>query len=291
MSETTEHWICVSTARAFKVISEAELVLTAVGIETKLRRGVYNWRLYTRDEMSETARTQLRLYREENRALSIVRAPSPVIDNGIAGVAGYLSFIWLVWVLGFLGLASDIEKHGSMWVLAVESGEWWRLFTALLLHADMAHLVSNSIFGALFGVFAGRLYGSGVAWLLIVLCGAGGNFLNALIQTDMFRSLGASTATFAAAGLVGGLLWRRRFIAGRGWRYNFLPIAGVIACFAFLGVGGERTDVLGHFAGLISGLVVGMAVGAFDYRRLGNSGQCLAGAGAAGILMFAWLQT
>ena len=291
MSETTENWTCVSTARSLKVISEAELVLTAVGIETKLKRGIYSWRLYTRDEMSETARMQLQLYHEENRAFTIVRAPSPVIDNGIAGIVGYAVFIWSVWILGSMGVADGIENNGSMWVFAVDNGEWWRLFTALLLHADLAHLVSNTLFGALFGIFAGRLYGSGVAWLLIVLCGAGGNYLNAIMQTEMFRSLGASTATFAAAGLVGGLLWRRRFVAGRGIRYNFLPIAGVIAIFAFLGIGGERTDVLGHFTGLLTGLVVGMCVGGLDYRRLGSSGQLLAGVLAIAILMFAWSQT
>lgn len=281
----------MSTARALKLINEAELVLTAVGIETKLKRGIYSWRLYTRDEMSETARTQLRLYREENRAYTIVRAPSPVIDNGIAGVVGYVAFIWLVWILGALGIADGIENNGSMWVFAVDNGEWWRLFTALLLHADLAHLVGNTLFGVLFGIFAGRLYGSGVAWLLIVLCGAGGNYLNAIMQAEMFRSLGASTATFAAAGLVGGLVWRRRFVAGRGWRYNFLPVAGVIAIFVFLGIGGERTDVLGHFTGLLAGLVVGMCVGAVDYRRLGNSGQLMAGCIAISVLVFAWSRT
>ena len=79
----------------------------------------------------------------------------------------------------------------------------WRLTTALTLHADLGHIVANSVFGGLFGLLGRPHLGTGVAWFCIVLGGTLGNALNALARPDEFASIGASTATFAAVGLCG----------------------------------------------------------------------------------------
>ena len=289
MSDREPEWILVSASRSFKAISESELILIAVGIETRIDRGSYAWLLYTRSEMGVLARKQLALHREENRILTVQRAPSPVIDRGFVGVAAFVAVIWLFWIFENIGYIGAFRYRGDMWASAVLDGEWWRTFTALVLHADAAHLVGNTAFGIIFGILAGRVFGSGLAWLLILCCGAAGNLLNAHIQAASFHSIGASTAVFAAAGLVGGLFFRRRFIKGRGWRYNALPIVGLIGIFAFLGVGTERVDIMAHLTGLFCGAVTGAVVGNFDLRRLGKSGQWLGGASALLILAVACL--
>ncbi len=283
-NEPTE-WTLVSSSRSHRAIIECELVLTSIGIETRLERNSDGWLLLTRSEMATAARQQLALYRQENRNAGRQRDPSPKIDSGIVGCIAYLGIIWAISLLEYLGLATRLSQDGAMWALAVrEQGEWWRTITALLLHADVAHIIGNSAFGLLFGILAGRYYGSGVAWLLIVLCGAFGNYLNAQVQNDMFVSIGASTSMFAAVGLIGGMFFRRRFLPGRGWKYNAIPIAGAIGVFAFMGIGTERTDVVAHFTGLICGLLAGVVVSSFDLRRIGRTGQVL-----AGILTFAIL--
>ena len=276
-NEVTE-WTLVSSSRSQRAIAECELVLTAIGIEARIERDSTGWLLFTRREMATAARQQLALYHQENRNSRRQRDPSPKIDSGLVGCAFYIGIVWLVWTLESIGLANQFSQNGAMWVYGVrEQGEWWRTVTALLLHADIAHLVGNSAFGLLFGVLAGRYYGSGVAWLLIVLCGACGNFLNAQLQHYNFVSIGASTAMFAAVGLIGGMFFRRRFLRGRGWKYNAIPIAGAIGVFAFMGIGTERTDVVAHFTGLICGLFAGIVVASFDIRRIGTSGQVIAG--------------
>lgn len=286
-NELTE-WTLVSSSRSRQAIIECELVLTSIGIETRLERNISGWLLFTRAEMANAARQQLALYRKENRRSGVQRDPSPRIDSGIVGCIAYLGIIWAVWLLESSGLASRLSQDGAMWALAVrEQGEWWRTVTALLLHADIAHLIGNSAFGLVFGILAGRYYGSGVAWLLIVLCGALGNYLNAQVQNDMFVSIGASTSMFAAVGLIGGMFFRRRFLPGRGWKYNAIPIAGAIGIFAFMGIGSERTDVVAHFTGLICGLLAGVIVASFDLRRIGKSGQIVAGILTLAILGFA----
>lgn len=274
-------WTLVGSSLSHKAIIEFELVLTATGIETRVERDTTRWLLFARSEMETAARQQLEIYRKENKNVKRARAPSPQIDKGWVGCGVYVAIVWCVWILESLGLVGEFPRDGAMWAYAVrEQGEWWRTVTALMLHGDVVHLVGNTAFGLIFGVIAGRHFGSGLAWLLIVLCGAAGNYLNAHLQADMFVSIGASTAMFAAVGLIGGMFFRRRFISGRGWKYNAIPIVGVIGIFAFMGIGTERTDVVAHLTGLFCGLVAGVVVASFDLLRIGKSGQILAGVAA-----------
>ena len=278
-------WTLVGSSASHKAIIECELVLTATGIETRVERDTTRWLLFARSEMESAARQQLEIYRKENKNVKRARAPSPQIDKGFVGCGFYVAIVWFVWILESLGLAGEFPRDGAMWAHAVRvQGEWWRTVTALLLHGDVIHLVGNTAFGLVFGIIAGRHYGSGLAWLLIVLCGAAGNYLNAQLQADMFVSIGASTAMFAAVGLIGGMFFRRRFISGRGWKYNAIPIVGVIGIFAFMGIGTERTDVVAHLTGLFCGLLTGILVASFDLRRIGKSGQLLAGIAALALL-------
>lgn len=285
MESEDSGWTLVGSSASQKAIIECELVLTATGIETRVERIRTRWLLYARSEMEHAARQQLEAYRKENRDVKRERAASPRIDNGFIGCAIYVSVVWTVWILESLGLVGEFSREGAMWAYAVrEQGEWWRTLTALTLHGDIAHLVGNTAFGVIFGIIAGRYYGSGLAWLLILLCGASGNYLNALVQADTFVSIGASTAMFAAVGLIAGMFFRRRFIAGRGWRYNAIPIVGAIGVFAFMGIGSERTDVVAHLTGLFCGLLAGVVVASFDLLRIGKSGQIIAGVATLSIL-------
>ena len=85
-------------------------------------------------------------------------------------------FLLVIWLLPSLEAAATFgwnwRSIGSMDAGLVASGQWWRTVTALTLHGDLGHLMGNSLFGAVFGMFAGRHLGSGLAWLLVLLCGA-----------------------------------------------------------------------------------------------------------------------
>ena len=135
--------------------------------------------------------------------------------------------------------------------------------------------MGNSLFGAVFGLFIGRYLGSGLGWLLILLGGATGNALNAVMRPDDFSSIGASTATFAALALGCGFVWRKGYFRGRGWRRAFAPIFAGLAMLSFTGMGGERTDVLAHVTGFFAGLGLGLLAASWDLDRLGPRGQRL----------------
>src|ERR1035437_10950698 len=85
---------------------------------------------------------------------------------------------------------------------ALAHGEWWRLFTATWLHADLAHLAMNMVFGFLFlGLVMGR-YGPGVGLLAAYLAGVGGNLAAWLVYGENHRGLGASGVVMGALGLL-----------------------------------------------------------------------------------------
>ena len=212
------------------------------------------------------------------------------IDNGWIGVICYLLIIWM---LPSLEAAATFGWHwraiGDMDAGRVMDGEWWRTITALTLHADLGHLMANSLFGALFGLFVGRHLGSGFGWLLVLVCGALGNALDASLQAADFHSIGASTATFGSIGLVGAFVWRRGYYRALDWRRSVAPLFAAVALLAFLGIEGENIDVVAHLAGFAAGVVCGVAAAAFDIRRLGTAGQILCGLAAVVVVASAWL--
>ena len=292
MTEDELPWVCIRRTRSRNPIYEWSLVLTAVSIRNEVEHVGDSWSLWVHPEQATEAETQLDQYDGENRSVRVLRsAPLVTIDSGRLGVAGYLLVIWAIPAFASIGLLdASWRAGGHMQAGLVADGEWWRTVTALTLHADLGHIVANSLFGALFGLFVGRYLGSGFGWLLILISGALGNALNAWLRPEAFSSIGASTATFAALAIGAAFVWRRGYFHGAALRRSFAPIFGGIALLAFTGIGGGRTDVLAHFAGFGVGLCAGLLAASFDIRRLGRSGQYISAALAFGLLVLAWSQ-
>ena len=163
------------------------------------------------------------------------------------------------------------------------------MLTALTLHADAAHLVGNMVFGSVFGLFAARLLGSGVAWLAIVVTGACGNLLNTLLLESTHRSIGASTAVFAALGLVAAYVWRAKLMSQERWSYRLGPIVGGLALLMYTGTGDDNTDVGAHLMGFVSGFVGGVLLARLSATRLSSTLQWTSGVAAVALLALAWI--
>ncbi len=269
-------------------VTDAALVLSAVGIDNEVRRNDLGWGLLVDVRDQPHAHQQLQDYWQENHPTEESPITAELIDSGWPGVIGYLAVIWVVPALAsFVQL--DFHSLGRLSAGAVVNGEWWRTATALTLHADIAHIAGNSLFGCVFGLFVGRYLGSGLGWLLVLLCGIVANLANAYIQPAQFGAIGASTATFAALGIVPAFGWRRGFFRGRGFKRGFAPIFAAIALLAFTGFGSENVDVLGHIFGFIAGILMGLAVANINLSRISKADQQRAGGAAIAIITTAWL--
>ena len=122
---------------------------------------------------------------------------------------------------------------------------------------DAAHLGANAGFGFLFGSACAALYGAGRGWLLVLACATAANLAEAAWMPAGMSSLGASTAVFAALGLVTA---RGRSAAHGSGLARGLYGALIAGCLllALLGTGDAHTDVLGHALGFAFGLGAGL---------------------------------
>jgi membrane associated rhomboid family serine protease len=204
------------------------------------------------------AMEQLGLYRRENPARPVVAWPAMAPARGVRGALAFAFVLACTFALQSR-YAFDVDWLGEGGLVAgrVRSGEWWRALTALTLHADAAHVAGNIVFGVFFGYLAGQYVGSGVAWLAIVWTGGLGNVANALIQSAGHRSVGASTAVFAALGLVGAFVWGLSRRVMLGWARRWSPVVGAVALLAYTGTGDEQTDIVAHLTGFLAGAAGG----------------------------------
>jgi len=148
----------------------------------------------------------------------------------------------------------------------LEQGEWWRLFTALTLHADVVHLAGNVLIGGMVVHFLCVEIGSGLGWSLLVLAGAAGNYLNLIWRHGEHLSIGFSTAVFGAVGLLCGLKVKSLV----RWRELLLPLGAGGGLLAMIGTSGERTDLGAHIFGLAVGIVFGALFALFGGKFVGR---------------------
>ena len=271
-------------------------MLTATGVPHELARAGGGWSLLVPEEQVGRALGQLGRWEAENagpRSEPPLRRRSSGWDAAMCwGLV--LAVAWLAQTGPAFGL--PWEPAGVLDGARVAAGAWWRALTALTLHADPAHLWANVGVGSLMVGALGWLLGTGAALLATLLAGAAGNLAAALLR-QQGASLGASTAAFAALGLLGALAWRWRssLLSGSLRRWTPLIAAGLL--LAYLGAGGERVDVLAHATGFLAGVLGGSALGAAGAlapdtrlaRALDRSAlQWACGTGAAALLALAW---
>jgi len=279
-------WVVIAHVRSMNEINELELVLIAVGLKTEVRRSFWGYTLLTPKVTAAPAIEQLRLYRAENRRAKVSADP-PLSRVSWLGIAGFLALIWSVFLFD-QGTFGRVLGYGALQAGAVFDGHWWLTITALTLHADFTHIFANSIFGCVVAWVTCRYFGTGFGLLLILLSGAFGNTLNAVVQPDTFSAIGASTAIFGGVGVICGYVANRRFVKGRSMSLNYAPIIAAVAFFALFGLGTGNTDVVGHLMGLIAGLGLGFVVGYIDPRWLGDIGQKLSLGLTVGLIAVAW---
>jgi membrane associated rhomboid family serine protease len=151
---------------------------------------------------------------------------------------------------------TDFRSAGAVDRVAVLHGEWWRLFTAVTLHADIAHLATNVTIGIIFLGLAMAAFGPGTALLFSFIGGALGNAVTLGVHGAPFRSLGASGMVMASL----GLLTAHSLIAARHEKRTLWVGRGVLAgCLLVVLLGfSPRSDVVAHVGGFITGILLGV---------------------------------
>lgn len=223
-------------------------------------------------DKEEEAVKQLRAYFRENR-----NWPPPLIDTKIEPLSTSLPVVLSMAALALFYLVTGPYNPAVVWFAegagnsraVLVHGEYFRLITALCLHADFAHLAGNVLIGGFLLHFFLQISGTGLGMLSLLLSSAVGNYLNTLLHGPGHISVGFSTAVFAMIGLLAAYqIVEQRRMPGIQTLVPFMAGAGLLA---MLGSSGVRTDLGAHLFGLLAGFCLGICIGLLPIHKLRKS--------------------
>jgi len=154
------------------------------------------------------------------------------------------------------------------------SGEYWRLFTAGFLHGGIIHIALNMWCLWSLGRLSERLFGKWQTFAIYMVTGVGGALLS-IANNPQHGELGASGAVFGIVGaVIAGVKFGELNISS-GEKKAIISSAVSFAVLNFmLGFSGFGSSVVGrvdnmcHLGGFITGLMVGLPLGAFHRKQL-----------------------
>lgn len=177
---------------------------------------------------------------------------------------------------------------GALQPFLIADGQWWRLFTAMFLHAGLLHIAFNGYALWMFGQLVEQRFGS--AWFVGIYLVSG---LLASVASYAFGpaaaiGVGASGAIFGVFGAFIAYNWRRRHLvqsaAALRWAMTLILMNAVLA---FL-IGG--IDWRAHLGGLVAGFAAGSLAEGFGpaSSRTITRWAGFAGLVLVGVVAFVW---
>ncbi|RYD36151.1 MAG: rhomboid family intramembrane serine protease [Verrucomicrobiaceae bacterium] len=243
---------------------EHALVLLAMGWDCSVHPVADGYALFTAAWDADGASREIALYAAERSHEAPL--PEPATADHPMCVPWLVSWGFILAAVFSKQLTDPYltERFSNSNIPLLEQGEWWRPFTALFLHGDLAHLLGNLLIGGLFCIMAAKSMGAWKSWSLILIGGTVGNLINAIAHRgESFSSIGASTATFSALGLLVGLALATENGRGRYMKLRALalPLISGTLIFSMFGTAEENTDVSAHLWGALCGVALGAIVG------------------------------
>ena len=131
--------------------------------------------------------------------------------------------------------------------------EYWRLITAILMHADSLHLLSNMPLFILFGFFLYEYFGFMLFPLISFAAGVCSNIITLYFYPDSVRLAGSSGMIYAMAAL-----WLVMFIChdtGHTMSVRIFRSAGFALIVLFPETYNPSTSYMAHAAGFAAGII------------------------------------
>jgi len=167
----------------------------------------------------------------------------------------FIAVAVIFYVLGLLGLEDDLVRWFAQINALITEGEWWRIFTVVLLHGSITHILFNMWALWVLGPQIERGVGT---WpfvsLFLASAGVGGLFAYYL-GGPRDIAVGASGAIFGLFGIwLSWALHRRNTMQGRALlgQLIFLLLINAAIPFVFRTVSWQA-----HLGGLIAGFLIG----------------------------------
>lgn len=161
----------------------------------------------------------------------------------------------ILYVLTLLpGIGTILWENGIQVNYLVLTGEWWRIFSAIFLHAGFMHVLFNMFSLYLFGPELERIAGKARFTTIYLISGIVGNVATYLFYDISYASLGASGAVFGIFGAFGALVYYTRRTMPM-LRKLILPIIIISVIMTFLQ---SNVNIYAHLGGLVTGFLLGL---------------------------------
>ena len=177
----------------------------------------------------------------------------------------YISIVLLavniiVFILSNTVMYRLYEKGAMVTEIVLRDGQYYRLFSAMFLHADVQHLFNNMLILALAGAIVEHYTGHMFFLFLYILAGIFGNMISMAyeIQNGLsWISVGASGAIMGIVGFVAAWLLKNRksFARNRNVIFRLLLLGSFVVYGCFFQ---EGANTAAHLGGFITGFVLGV---------------------------------
>lgn len=291
-TQTTAASVTLLATEDPEVIRIFSLVLSATHIPHTISSQAKNsWEIIVLESYAERANYEIATYTAENMSW-----PRRIPEAENYQPTFRLLSLFIVSSLGLFHLQTGSWQQQSLWFSAgagdsgaiLSDGQYYRLITALTLHADGLHLLGNCLLGGFLLHYYFQILGNGIGLAGLLLTATLANLLNVIGHGPGHHFVGFSTAVFSVIGILSSLNFRRHSSLGR--THLLMPLMAGTAMLAMVGSSGEHTDLGAHFFGLVIGLMAGYLLGLKSALPLRSSFwlQVLLTGLSLGVCFFAW---
>ncbi len=221
------------------------------------------------------------------RTVRTVRHRAGMLETPVTvGLIAIIVLIYLITVAQGSGIGSPGGAlFEDMWLTGVQvgGGDWYRLVTAMFLHASILHIAFNMLALWWFGTAVEEALGPWRYLVLYFVSGIVGSVGALLFSSPLAVTVGASGAIF---GVMGSLLIQQYRATGT-LAGPVLTVIVLNLAFTFAIPGISKG---GHLGGLVGGILTTLAFDEARRRRMPALGIALAVALAAGSIFVAYLR-
>ena len=179
----------------------------------------------------------------------------PSAASGAPATMTFIALAVIFFLLGFLNLEQELLVRFAQINAAVAAGEWWRIFTVVLLHGSITHILFNMWALWVLGPQIERGVGT-LPFISLFLASAGvGGVFAYYLGSPADIGVGASGAIFGLFGIwLSWALHRRNTMQGRALlgQLGFLLVINAAIPFIIRNISWQA-----HLGGLIAGFLIG----------------------------------
>lgn len=203
-------------------------------------------------------------------------------------LAAIIAVFLLELALGAVRNLRVLVDMGALVPTLVAEGQWWRLLSAMFLHADPFHLLLNAYALYLFGSLVESSLGTSRFAAIYFVTGLAAGATSFAFGDAVRVAVGASGAIFGLLGTWLAYNWRRRQL--RAAQANVRLALFLIAINVVFGFSVAGIDNAAHLGGLGAGVLAGLAAEGVGRRGLRTASRTigLALIAVAAVAVVAW---